>query len=243
MAQLTSRQTEILKAIIQEFIETAEPVGSEKLERKFSLGVSPATIRNEMIQLTQLGFLKKPHASAGRMPTSMGLKYFVKNLMTPKKLSVAEEVGVKEKVWDCRRNVDLMLKEATKELSRRTQLMGVATTDKGDLYTYGASNLLDYQEFFDIDVTKMAISLLDRADFWLKIVERTFSGNESEPFYLLVGDELADFLEPVSFTYQTYQSGGNRGLIGVVGPYRARYTDVVPLVDYVAHLISQFGQF
>ncbi|MBU3935283.1 hypothetical protein KJ909_01285, partial [Patescibacteria group bacterium] len=102
MADLTSRQIKILKHITEEFIETATPVGSETLEKKYSLGISSATIRNEMSTLTQLGFLKKGHLSAGRAPTSMGLKYYVRNLMDSKGLSVGEEIKAKEKIWDYR---------------------------------------------------------------------------------------------------------------------------------------------
>lgn len=67
MADLTQRQIKILKCITEEFIETASPVGSETLEKKYSLGISSATIRNEMATLTQMGFLKKGHLSAGRL--------------------------------------------------------------------------------------------------------------------------------------------------------------------------------
>ncbi len=243
MAQLTNRQIEILKAVVEEFIETARPVGSAPLEKKYNLGVSPATIRNEMSKLTQLGYLKKPHASAGRMPTSMGLKFYVKNLMTPKKLSVAEEVGVKEKIWDYRHDFDQLIREATRELARRTQVLAVATTNEGDLYTCGLANLLDYQEFFDIDVTKTILSLIDQQDYWLRLVEKALATAGEEPFYLLVGEELeSQFLEPCGFVYQSYQAGPHQGIIGVVGPARLRYGRVVPLVDYVANLISELTQ-
>jgi len=242
MAQLTSRQIEILKSTVKEFIETAEPVGSEAIEKKYNLGVSPATIRNEMSQLTQLGYLKKPHVSAGRMPTSMGLKYYVRNLMTPKKLSIAEEVGVKEKVWDYRADFEKLIEEATKELSKRTQVMGVAATSEGDLYTYGLANLLDYHEFFDIDVTKTVLSLIDQNEYWMKIMRRAIDNVDNETFYLLIGEELErDLLEPCSFIYQSYKAGPHQGVIGVMGPARLRYTEVVPLVDYVARLISSLG--
>lgn len=244
MAQLTNRQINILKAVVEEFIETARPVGSESLEKKYNLGLSPATIRNEMSKLTQLGYLKKPHASAGRMPTPMGLKFYAKNLMTPKKLSVAEEVGVKEKIWDYRNDFERMLKEAAKELARRTQALAIATTEEGNLYTCGLANLLDYQEFFDIDVTKTVLSLIDQADYWLRIVNKTLSSESEEPFYLLVGEELeSEFLEPCGFVYQSYQTGPHQGIIGVIGPARLRYGQVVPLVDYVAGLISELGKF
>ncbi len=69
--------------------------------------------------------------SAGRAPTSMGLKYYVRNLMTPKNLSVSEEVGVKEKVWDYRNEFDRLLRESTKELATKTRSMAIATTDHG----------------------------------------------------------------------------------------------------------------
>lgn len=243
MAQLTQRQTNVLKAIIEEFIETASPVGSETIEKKYALGVSPATIRNEMVQLTQLGYLKKAHSSSGRAPTSMGLKFYVKNLMMPKKLSVAEEVGVKEKIWDYRNQPEKMIKEAIKELSRRTQVMALAMTIDGELFTYGLSNLLDYHEFFDIDVTKTVLSLVDKIEFWAKIVERAVANKETEPFYLLVGEELeANFLEPCTFVYQPYQIGAGEGMVGVIGPTRLHYNEVVPIVHYVAGLISEFAK-
>ena len=65
---LTDRQKSLLRAVIEKYIETAEPVGSETVEKEAKLGVSPATIRNEMVRLTSLGYLKQPHTSAGRIP-------------------------------------------------------------------------------------------------------------------------------------------------------------------------------
>jgi transcriptional regulator of heat shock response len=243
MAQLTNRQVNILKSVIEEFIDTAEPVGSATVEKKYNLDVSPATIRTEMSKLTQLGYLKKPHPSAGRMPTSMGLKYYVKNLMNPEKLSVAQEVGVKEKIWDYRNDFERFLEEATKELSRRTQSLALSTTQDGSFYAYGVANLLDYKEFFDIDVTKTVLSLIDKTDYWVKIVEQTFSNGMEQPFYLLIGEELErEFLEPCGFVYQTYDCGQIKGVIGVMGPARLPYSKVVPLVDYVAQLLSEYGR-
>jgi len=147
MADLTQRQIKILKHITEEFIETASPVGSETLEKKYSLGISSATIRNELSTLTQLGFLKKGHLSAGRAPTSVGLKFYVRNLMDKKELSSGDEIKVKQKVWDYRNEFDKLLKESTKELATRTRSMAIATTDQDAIYSYGASNLLEEPEF------------------------------------------------------------------------------------------------
>src|SRR3989338_7212306 len=116
MHDLTQRQVEILKSLIEEYIETAEAVGSETLEKKYSLGASPATIRNEMVKLTQLGYLKKLHTSAGRVPTPEGMRFYVNQLIKEKELSVAEEVAAKEKLWDYRERVNPFMKEVTKAL-------------------------------------------------------------------------------------------------------------------------------
>ena len=206
MADLTQRQIKILKCITEEFIETAAPVGSENLERKFNLGISSATIRNEMSALTQLGYLKKSHLSAGRGPTSMGLKYYVRNLMTPKNMSISEEIGVKEKVWDYRNEFERLIKETTRELAVRTRSMAVSTTDQGAVYSYGASNLLEEPEFFNIDVAKTVLSLIDNVNFWFEIVKRAGIADpgSEQIIHLLIGEDLGmEHLEPCGFIYQT----------------------------------------
>lgn len=242
MADLTQRQIKILKCIAEEFIDSAQPVGSETLERKYNLGISSATIRNEMAALTQLGFLKKGHLSSGRSPTSMGLKYYVRNLMTPKSMSVSDEVGVKEKVWNYRNEFEKLLKETTKELAQKTRSLAIATTDQGAIYSYGSSNLLEEPEFYNIDVTKTVLSLLDNPAFWFDLISKTTSdsgGHAAQMTHLLVGEDLGlAHLEPCSFIYQSYQAGPHRGIVGVIGPARVRYPVVIPVVDYFADLIS-----
>ncbi|MEK7527446.1 MAG: hypothetical protein AAB574_00310 [Patescibacteria group bacterium] len=243
MADLTQRQIKILKCIAEEFIDTASPVGSENLERKYNLGISSATIRNEMAALTQLGYLKKSHLSAGRCPTSMGLKYYVRHLMTPKNMSVSEEIGVKEKVWDYRNEFEKLLKEVTRELAQKTRSLAISTTDHGAIYSYGASNLLEEPEFYNIDVTKTVLSLLDNPAFWFEIISKAGVDpslpSSAEIIHLLVGEDLGmEHLEPCGFIYQTYQSGPHRGIVGIIGPARIHYQTIVPTVDYFAQLIS-----
>ena len=140
MVELTDRQIQILKAVVEDYIETAEPVGSQTLDKKYNLGISPATIRNEMVKLTDNGFLKQPHTSAGRVPTPMALKFYIQNLMRQKEMSVSDEVKVKEKIWDYRARSDKLLREATKALAEKTHTLALSTTNEGDLYTSGAAN-------------------------------------------------------------------------------------------------------
>src|SRR3990172_4218401 len=124
---LSARQTQILKSLIDEYITTAEPVGSESLEKKYSLGVSPATVRNEMFALTRNGYLRQPHTSAGRIPTPRAMKFYIDQLMEEKQMSVAEEVKAKEEVVGARQDISVLLDEATHELAHITKSLSVAT--------------------------------------------------------------------------------------------------------------------
>lgn len=233
---LTERQIKILKAIIEEYIGTALPVGSETLEKKYSLAVSPATIRNEMVALVEKGFLKKPHASAGRVPTPLALKYYVRNLLQTDNLPVAEEVSVKQQVWDHRHEFEKLLQEATKTLAQKSKTLAVSTSNEGNLYYAGTGNILDFPEFFDIDLAKGILSLLDRFDYWNSFSRRTIS---NDPFYLVVGNELGEELfEPCSFLYTRFHNGNHEGMIGIVGPSRLNYSRNIPLVKYFGELLN-----
>lgn len=237
MSGLSDRQTKILKAVIDEYIETAQPVGSETLEKKFNLGISPATIRNEMVRLLDLGFLKKAHSSSGRSPTPMALKFYVDHLMKEQRLSLSEEVSVKEKIWDYRHQMNKLLREMTKELAFRTKEMALATTEEGDIYTAGMANILDAPEFFDIDLTKALLSHLDEVDFWHRLVDRL---PEEEVLGVLLGSDLGDELfEPCGFIYRRFQIGPQWGIIGVVGPSRLNFGRVFPTVKYFGTLMDE----
>src|SRR3989339_2131103 len=125
MEDLTQRQVDILKTIIKEYTETGGPVGSEILEKKYKLGVSPATIRNEMVELAKKGYLKKTHFSSGRVPSAKGFRFYIKHLMKQKELSTTDEVSYKNSIWDERKETHRLLSQATKVLSQRTGLLSV----------------------------------------------------------------------------------------------------------------------
>jgi len=88
---LDARKKNVLLAIVQDYIATAEPVGSRTIARKYKLGVSPATIRNEMADLEEMGFIEQPHTSAGRVPSDRGYRYYVDHLMKHEELTMDEE--------------------------------------------------------------------------------------------------------------------------------------------------------
>src|SRR3972149_6054199 len=223
MTELSKRQENLLKVIIEEYIESAEPVGSETIEKKHpNLGISPATIRNEMVLLTEEGFLRKPHSSAGRVPTPAGLKFYIHELMKAKELSVSDEVAVKEKIWNYRNSLEKLLRESTRALAEKTKTLAVATTAEGDFYYAGTANILEMPEFYDINLTRNLLLMLDRLDFWNRLFSRVMA--EEDPIHILLGEELGEHLTPCGFVYGHYQAGSRgEGAIGVVGPVRLDY--------------------
>lgn len=235
---LSQRQIIILKAIIEEYITTAEPVGSETLDKKYSLGISPATIRNEMVRLTDMKLLTQPHTSAGRSPTPTALKYYVEHLMKQKDLSVADEVAVKEKIWDYRQEVDKLLREATKALAEKTKTLALTATKDGDLYYAGAANILDMPEFYDFELTHDLLSTLDEFDYWWNLLE-----HQADLSDVLLGEELGSrgHLPQCGFVYTKFTSPHVSGAIGIVGPSRLNYQNIVPLVRYMGGLIGEFA--
>lgn len=234
---LTDRQIQILKAMIEEYIATAEPVGSETLDKKYSLGVSPATIRNEMVRLTDMGLLIQLHTSAGRAPTPVAMRYYVDHLMKPQELSVAEEVAVKEKIWDCRQEVDKLLREATKALAENTKALAITATRDGDLYYAGAAHILDMPEFFDYELTHELLGTLDHFDYWWSLLER-----QADPFDILLGEQFGPHtLSQCGFVYSKFAAPHLSGAIGVVGPSRLDYPHIIPVVRYLGGLIDEFA--
>ena len=91
MTGLNERKQRILHAVITDYIQTAEPVGSRTISRHYQLDLSAATIRNEMADLEELGYLTQPHTSAGRIPTQQGYRFYVDTLMDAESLSEEEE--------------------------------------------------------------------------------------------------------------------------------------------------------
>jgi len=237
MTDLSPRQLKLLKIIIEEHIKTGQAVGSETLDKKYNLGVSPATIRNEMVTLTKKGMLVQPHTSAGRIPTNVALKFYIQQLMQERQLSVADEVSVKEKVWDNRHQLDKLLSEATKILADRTQALALSTTDKGDLYHSGYAHILDLPEFFDIDVTKAVLSMIEDINSVNQIFDKAVG---DDPVHILVGKDLGmELLSPCGMVFADFTSPKISGSIGVIGPSRLDYPWVIPMVRYFGSLISE----
>ena len=106
MPELTERQRTILLLLIRDYIETAQPVGSKRLVERFHLDLSPATVRNEMSALTEMGYLRQPHTSAGRVPAEEGYRVFVGQLLQKAELPASVQNTISNQFFRARPDVE-----------------------------------------------------------------------------------------------------------------------------------------
>lgn len=127
---MDARQSSILKAIVHSYILDAEPIGSRTLAKKYKLGLSPASIRNSMLELEENDFIEKTHISSGRVPTDKGYRFYIDSLMELERLSEEEEIRIgeiREAYRKKREKIRNLLKTATKTLSEMTNCAGLVT--------------------------------------------------------------------------------------------------------------------
>lgn len=237
MDDLTPRQIELLKAIITEYTESGEAVGSEILDKKYKLGVSPATIRNDMVVLAKNDYLRKEYFSSGRVPTPKAFRFYIKNLMHEKELSTAEEVAYKSDVWDFRDEMHQLLQRAAQALAKKTQLLAVATTDAGDVYYFGVNNVLSKQEFWDVKRAQYLFEHFDEIKYWNNLIKR-FDKHDEELLFIFA-DEEDPSADNVASVFAEFECNGQRGALGVMGPRRMRYDVIVPNVRYFSGLLEE----
>ncbi|MDH7476487.1 MAG: hypothetical protein QHH09_03390 [Microgenomates group bacterium] len=238
MEELTQRQIDILKSIIQEYTETGEPVGSEILEKKYKLGISPATIRNEMVILAKKGYIRKSHFSSGRIPSAKGFRFYIQTLMPKKDLSTVDEVAYKNSIWDERGEIHRLLSQATKVLAKKTNLLSLAATDRGELFYAGVANLFNLPEFLDLNLSKTLFERLDEVDYWEKILEQVLH-IDRDIFYFLDQEDFNDpIFETCACVFGEFKSEKTKGIIGVVGPKRMSYDIITPQISYFSSLIE-----
>lgn len=237
---LTERQIELLNAIIKEHTESAEPVGSVEVVAKYNFKCSPATIRNEMAKLINMGYLEMFHTSSGRIPTKLAYKLYLEEILEESEMPVLQEVAMKQRLWGSRTNFAKLLKDATLSLSDNTKELAIATSEDGFVVFSGASNLMDNKEFESIDTAQTALTLLDNFEILDQIFKKSMFG---EDIRYVIGDEIGiQNLERSAFVFSEYKVGERKGYICIFGPARMHYDNIVPSLKYTKKLIEELGE-
>ncbi len=241
--EITQRQKDILCQIIEEYAETASPVGSVTLAKLF--GVSPATIRAEMARLEVLGLIAQPHTSAGRVPTDAGYRFYVNNLdnsstevmrgnAEAERRSIERGTHALEVRVSSQSRADAAIRGAVDLLVELTGNLGLATIG-GQLYLSGISRLFTQPEFGDTRRVQAVARLLDNLEPWLR------EAAPGEALNIFIGQEnpIGKNSE-VSLIISKFRSPfSDKSYIGVLGPTRQNYTRVTALVRYVGNMLEE----
>ena len=234
----TDRRLEILRAIVDEYVETQEPVGSKAIADKRALGISPATIRNEMAVLEEEGFITQPHTSAGRIPTDRGYRLFVDKLSTVKPLSTAERRAI-ETFLEGAHDLDEVVKRSAKLLADITKQVAVVKYPKiGDsggremMAISGTANLARAGE--DLGPTLSPIlEALEEQVVLLRLL------SDAHPtVHVTIGSEQQDMnLQTTSLVTVGY---GSDASLGILGPTRMDYAGSMAAVSADARYVGRF---
>ena len=238
--EITQRQKEILCQIIEEYAETASPVGSVTLAKLF--GVSPATIRAEMARLEAFGLIAQPHTSAGRVPTDAGYRFYVNNLDGANNIgrdeaerrSLERGAHALEVRVSSQSRADTAIRGAVDALVELTGNLGLATIG-GQLYLAGISRLFTQPEFGDTRRVQAVAKLLDNLEPWLR------EAAPGEALNIFIGHEnpIGKNSE-VSLIISKFRSPfSDRSYIGVLGPTRQNYSRVMSLVKYAGNMLEE----
>ncbi len=242
---MTERQARLLAAIINEYVKTGDLVSSGFLARKYKLGIKPASIRNEMMELEETGFLLQPHTSAGRMPTDRAFRYFVDKIIETE-LCRADDI--------CKRKIDeaissaegepkyinRALAEILSELSDNLVITNILEED--EFYKTGFSSLFEFPEFREFERIFNLVSFFD--EFENAFDKMTHEFLEESDFNLFIGRENVNKkMKDETIMVARYKLPGNlTGSVTMVGPIRMDYSRNIGLVRYATDEINKLSK-
>lgn len=252
----------VFKCIVEAYIQTAEPVGSRTVSRMYPESLSPASIRNVMADLEEMGYIQQPHTSAGRIPTALGYRYYVDRMLPrqgrqPVEIRDAHEALARARdIEDVAETASQLLAELTqnaglafvRNLSRLAYIQGAEESDSpqqrggrmGDyhrLYVDGARHVFGQPEFSDI---QRAQALLRALEIKRALVDFLEKGINDDATHVYIGEEVScEGLREVSMIVKRYTFRGRPvGCLAVMGPIRMRYEHTAGVVSRLADEVS-----
>ncbi len=250
METLSPRQKDILRGVIETHIETTQPVGSRLIAEKYAISFSPATIRNEMGALEELGYLTHPHTSSGRVPTDHGYRYYVDHTSFDAAVShplerLGETLGpvagrgVLEDFLD---HVSLLLSSLSQEvgltLMPAAEITAAELAERRKCSLQGLPYILEKPEFQDVRKVRNLVGILEEK---LALVRLLLSHADPNQVSVSVGRENSnEALEDCAIVTARYAAGKDRqGVIAILGPKRMPYRRIIPLVSRMAAAIGE----
>ncbi|PIU78327.1 MAG: hypothetical protein COZ28_02890 [Candidatus Moranbacteria bacterium CG_4_10_14_3_um_filter_44_15] len=233
---LTDRQKNLLSVVVKEYTETAVPVGSKHIAKEYDFDLSSATIRAEMNELEDAGYLFQPHTSAGRIPTDEGYRYFVEHIMPDKNLTKAEQKKLQAELLKLKAKNTRLTRTAAKLLSSLSGNLAISGV-KDEFYDFGMKELLDEPEFREMDDLCRLAETLDFIDERVDKLVKNLKDNEIKIF---IGKENPiKEISNCSMIISPYKTkSGEKGILALIGPKRMRYAKNKSLIQYMKKLLG-----
>jgi len=231
------RQQTILSAVVQEYTKTAMPVGSDIISEEY-IDLSPATVRAEMNELEKTGYLYQPHASAGRIPTDKGFRFFVNEVMEDRPLSKKEIKELNLELLKAKTQLSRLSRTTAKLLSNFTKTFSVAGfLNEGDCCEAGIKEFFNNPEFTEMDQVVQAAEILDYLDEWM---DKIMLQNPENPVQIYIGKENPiSKLQDYSMIVSKYSlPDGRQGYIAVVGPKGMQYDRNISFIEHITKLLT-----
>ena len=197
--ELDKRKAFILATVVYEYINTAEPVGSVTLTQKYNLGVSSATIRNEMAELEAGGYLVQPHTSAGRIPSDSGYRTYVDRLMAPEPLADDDARRIRDQFREASRELDGVIEQATRLLSGLSRNLAIAIAPSRDTHAFKHVQLLwlSARTGLVVIVTSMGVAAQELVE-WTTDVDADELTRLSNALNASLGGRVMEDVDPAS---------------------------------------------
>ncbi|OGL66379.1 hypothetical protein A2856_01655 [Candidatus Uhrbacteria bacterium RIFCSPHIGHO2_01_FULL_63_20] len=230
---MDSRQETILKLLVEEYIATAEPVGSKWLCEKYPLGFSPATVRHELAALEEEGYVRAPHTSAGRIPTEKAFIHYLKHFLEPASEPTAE--GRMRRAVREASDGEEAVKTLAKTVADLSGEMAIVAFDPRWNYRIGFGNLMGKPDFADLEIMRTLTAMFDRFD---DIMNEMY-GRAPQSAQVLLGDENPFGPGTASIVVRYAHPSGVSGILGLVGPMRMDYGRNLTLLETAKDILDE----
>ena len=228
---LADRQEKLLSTIVEQYIATAEPVGSKPLVESGKFDLSSATIRSEMVELEEQGLLYQPYTSAGRVPTEQGYRYYLENILLPERQINLKEQDQKTLLQYLNKldveQLEVVIKNLAKELAEMVEGAVVIGFSPNNVYYTGISNVFRQPEFCQLDTIINMSQVIDHLDgAMVNIFEQI-----REPRIFLGSDN--PFGRDTGAILTKYQVKNQSGVFGILGPLRMNYKKGWQMINFL----------
>ena len=226
------RKKDVLRVLVETFVHTNQPVGSIQVAEQLPYEVSSATIRNDMVEMTELDLLAQPHTSAGRVPTDLGYRHYVKILTEERKEISKKQREILTSHLKSLKGFEDRYRTVVKLLAELTGGVGILMDDANKVYISGLGQVAKLPEFADKSFGIKLIEALEQPEEFMKALSGQINSNDTS---VLIGDNPQ--VRKATIVISNFGSNKKK-IISIIGPTRMQYKKAIPLVDYMREILE-----